>query len=716
MLSRRSFLRTTAGAGALLAMRRRAFPFVQSPTNLSKFVIGLPGLGSGAKNEIGQYIPVATPNTTRFPGMDYYSIVMQQYTEQMHPNLPKATKFWGYAQVPDQNSQGNGPVNKYLGPVIVAKNGRPVRITYLNGLPAKHPLPVDTTIMGAEPNQAQNRAIVHLHGGLVPWTSDGGPFSWFSPNYQGGNSQGQPFTHGPNWQPGDFIYPNNQSARLMWYHDHTLGTTRLNAYAGLASAYLLGDDAEAALVATGAIPDVQIPLVIQDKSFVPSNIQAVDPTWQWGAPGDLWYPHVYEANQTANGLNPNGRWDYGKFFSPPSNITTSLPTPASSVPEAFFDTIVVNGAVYPYLNVLPRRYRFRILNGSQARFYNLQLYVADASGKEASGAAGPAFIQIGTEGGFLPAPVVLNKPPVPITFLPDGTADFTQPFNLLLAPAERADIIIDFRGFAGQTLILANDAPGPFPGGDSRNDYFTNDGDQTNIGGAPNTQPGFGPNTRTLMQIRVANGPVSSEPDFNTTLNKLTVGLPAAFAATQPQLLSNQLGSFVQGLGKTLNEDFDGYGRLIQRLGTTDQNGFNNQGLATWGRDFVSPVTETASNGQVQVWNLFNLTADTHPIHFHLVNVQVISRAPFDSNTPDFKPIGTPRPPDPNELGWKETVRMNPGEVTTVIMAFNAPDPRVVQPWVQFSESPRTGGYEYVWHCHILEHEEHDMMRNMVVL
>jgi spore coat protein A len=367
--------------------------------------------------------------------------------------------------------------------------------------------------------------------------------------------------------------------------------------------------------------------------------------------------------------------------------------------------------------VQPRRYRFQILNGSQARFYNLQLYVADSTDKEANlKAAGPAFIQIGTEGGFLPAPVVLNNPPLPTPLDSEGNADFTKPFNLLLAPAERADVIIDFRGFEGKKLMLYSDTPAPFPSGDPRNDYFTGDPDQTASGGAPSTKPGFGPNTRTLLQIRVATGPVSTEPDFTTALNLLNTGLPAAFANTQPPLLSNQVGQYVPGLGKTLNEDFDNYGRLLQRLGTTDQNGLNNQGLPTWGRGYMDlPITEAPNNGETQVWNIFNLTGDTHPIHFHLVNVQVISRAPFDEETPDFTAIGTPRPPDSNELGWKETVRMNPGEVTTVIMQFDAPNPRVVQPWVQFATSPRTGGYEYVWHCHILEHEEHDMMRSVVV-
>jgi spore coat protein A len=522
-----------------------------------------------------------------------------------------------------------------------------------------------------------------------------------------------------DWQPGDFLYPNDVSARLLWYHDHAVGITRLNAYAGLAGPYLITDSVEAGLVGSvGAIPDAQIPLVIQDKTFVPRDIADQDPTWEWGKPGDLWYPHVYEPNIFLGGIpNPKGRWDWGTTYTPPSQGTLPLPIPACEVPESFFDTIVVNGAVYPYLDVEPRRYRFRILNGSQARFYNLQLYVADSTGKEANLAqAGPAFIQIGTEGGFLPAPVVLNKPPVPTPLVGVETANPDGPFNLLLAPAERADLIIDFKGFEGARLILYSDAPAPFPGGDSRNDYFTGDADQTSTGGAPATRPGHGPNTRTLMQIRVKNGPhVAGEPDFAETLSMLQPALPIAFSESQPTLLSDAVGSYVAGNGKTLNEDFDDYGRLIQRLGTTTSLSLNNQGLNTYGLGFMDPVTETANNGDTQIWNIFNLTGDTHPMHFHLVNVQVISRAMFDAVTPDFTSIGTAKPPDPNELGWKETVRMNPGEVTTVIMQFNAPDPAVVQPWVKFATSPRTGGYEYVWHCHILDHEEHDMMRNLVV-
>ena len=698
MPTRRQFLKAGAMAGAGLMMYkaalRTAYPFAQTPTNLRKFYHALPGLGPTGKNEIGQYLPVATPNTRACPGADFYRIIMGQHRELLHPDLPGPTKLWGYA-----DGTNTLPNFKYLGGVIAAKRNRPVRIQYLNLLPNKHILPVDKTIMGAEPGQHENRTVPHLHGGLVPWTSDGGPFAWFTPLA----SPFFPKTHGVDWQPGDYSYPNEQSARLMWYHDHALGITRLNAYAGLASAYLLTDDVESGLVNSAVIPSRQVPLVIQDKTFK----RVAD---QWGAPGDLWYPSVYEKDSQ---LPPgSGRWAYGPDELSPAVIPNGvLPVP-SCVPEFFADTSLVNGACYPYLKVEPRRYRFRVLNGCQARFLNLQLYYADsATGKEADLTnPGPAFIQIGTEGGFLPKPVVLNDPPMEIDFDSTGNANS---YTLLMAPGERADIIIDFSSCpVGANLILYSDAPSPFPMGDSRNDYFTGDPDQSTVGGAPSTAPGYGPNTRTLMQFRMV--PLSGSPDpynFAETLSLLNTALPIAYAASQPPDLSP---SGLTPLGKTLNEDFDDYGRLLQTVGTTTQNGTNNQGLPTWGRAYTDPATETPHNHETQVWHVFNLTGDTHPIHWHLVNVQILARHQFDAVTPDFNPanFGPEMPVDDNEKGWKETVRANPGEVLTVIMKFDAPAP---PPWHKMKISPRTGGYEYVWHCHILEHEEHDMMRPLVV-
>jgi spore coat protein A len=163
----------------------------------------------------------------------------------------------------------------------------------------------------------------------------------------------------------------------------------------------------------------------------------------------------------------------------------------------------------------------------------------------------------------------------------------------------------------------------------------------------------------------------------------------------------------------TLNEDFDNYGRLIQTIGTFTSKSLDNQGVPTWGLAYTSPATEQPTAGSIEVWQIFNLTGDTHPIHFHLVNVQIIQRQPFKGVPGRLHFSGPPIPPDPNEVGWKETVRMNPGEAITVIMQFNLP--KLPTPAMNNAVSPRTGGREYVWHCHILEHEEHDMMRPLVV-
>jgi spore coat protein A len=257
----------------------------------------------------------------------------------------------------------------------------------------------------------------------------------------------------------------------------------------------------------------------------------------------------------------------------------------------------------------------------------------------------------------------------------------------LLAPAERADLIIDFSQVPpGSRLLLYNDAPAPFPGPDDRDDYYP--GSPKNP--TPST-PGYGPNTRTLMQFRV--GSLIGPPDA-----------PAP-GLTLPPIVPLLEGSATTVRNLTLNEDFDPYGRLVQRLGTNEP-----LYAGTFSRNFTDPATETPRAGDTEVWRIFNLTGDTHPIHFHLVNVQVVERQRFDAKHYDGAPRfhGPARPADSNEMGWKETVRMNPGEMTKVIMKFEVPAGAPV--------SARTGGYNYVWHCHILEHEEHDMMRPLIVM
>jgi FtsP/CotA-like multicopper oxidase with cupredoxin domain len=686
---------------------------------IRKFVDSLPGLGVGAANDLNQYIPVAIPDTTTYPGSDYYEISLVQYSQQLHKDLP-ATRLRGYVQTNTNDATVSVP--SYLGPLIIAQRNRPVRVKFTNALPTGSGgnlfIPVDTTVMGAgmgpigmntgnQPmDYSQNRAIIHLHGGNTPWISDGTPHQWTTPAtentaYPKGVSVQyvpdmwyDPVSHltvpagtanaTNNPGPGSltFYYTNQQSARLMFYHDHSYGITRLNVYAGEAAGYLVTDTAEQTLVnggtignltiAPGTVPATQIPLIIQDKVFVDAaNIAAQDPTWNWGITpgtphtGDLWFPHVYMPNQNPYdimGASAMGRWDYGPWFWPPFTglINGPLPNPyydpinapweppvmpgipnPSLVPEAFMDTPLVNGTVYPFLPVGQKAYRFRILNACNDRTLNLQLYIADPTlvnlpllnvqvtnggtgyttaptvgftggggtgatatafvdggvvdeivltnpgtgytsaptvtitgvgtgataiamptgagvGKEVKMVAaapntglptrwptdgrdggvpdpatmGPTFYQIGTEGGLLPAVAVLPNTPIGYTYnRRDITVLNVSNKTLMLGPAERADVVVDFSGIPnGTNVLLYNDAPAPVPAFDSRNDYYTGDPDQTSTGGATTTQPGYGPNTRTIMQFQVTAS-LGTSPAFN--LAALQTALPAAYAVFQ---------------------------------------------------------------------------------------------------------------------------------------------------------------------------------------
>jgi spore coat protein A len=665
----------------------RAQAMAQS-ANLKKFVQPLRGVGE---------IPLAASDGTSTWGSTtatHYTIDIGQFEDQLHPDLPNPTRLRGFGQ------DGNF---KHLGGIIAAKRDEPVQITFRNNLPAEHILPIDRTIMGAE--MGDDRVDVHLHGGFVPWISDGGPHAWWRPN----GEQGPSFINNTVLNPGaapneaEYYYPNHQSSRLVWYHDHVLGLTRLNAYAGIASGYVIYDDYELSLVASSSLPGPLDPrtmyLVFQDKTFVGAGTAIADPTWYDVMPnsreGDLWYPHMYDTAM------------FGPLGPAPAGTLPEI----SCVPEFFGDTVLVNGTVYPYLEVEQREYRFRLLNACQAKFLNPRLVYAQGTTfpdntEPKTNSAGPAFIQIGTEGGFLPAPAMVNGPNQPI---------------LLLAPAERADLLVDFRNVpAGSTLILYSDAPGPHPGGDATQDYYPENPK------TPVSMPGYGPNTRTLLQIRVkarvgaADAPIRLPVPARLTptdpfLIKQSVGMPTAYTVNAQGVATIKLatGARVQAKVRslTLNEAFDEYGRLAQLLGTNVPTNPGARALA-FGRAYHEPSTENPAAGDYEIWEIANLSADTHPIHFHLVNVQILWRQKFGlsgyTGTPNYK--GSPVGPDANELGWKETVRMNPGEVTSVLMKFDLPSVPFPVP-----ASPRTGGHEYVWHCHILEHEEHDMMRPLIV-
>jgi spore coat protein A len=708
-MNRRQFLQTTAVAAAFLAMQRRVYAFAQSDA-LAKFIQPLRG------NTVGSLITdigVAAPDGAPAPvtGVTHYTMGIEQFSDQLHPSLGP-TKLWGFK--PTNYLGGPPPGTRHLGGIVVAQRGTPIQFTFRNNLPPSHIIPVDTTIPGA--NLAKNRTAVHLHGGLVPWVSDGGPFDWWAPD----GTHGESFLNNTILNPGaalneaEYYYPNNQSARLVWYHDHAIGITRINAYAGIASAYIIRDAFEAGLRSQG-LPDFienggnEIPIVIQDKIFVSGSTALTDPTWFTLQPsstlGDLWYAHVYDPKLYKLAGSKN-----------------KLPNP-SVVPEFFGDTMLANGTVYPEATVEPRRYRLRILNACNARFLNLQLYVDDGSVDSITlnpltlaptNTKGPDFLVLGTEGGFLPRPVLVpsNAPFNPVTL--GG--------SLITGPAERWDVIVDFSGYAGQKIVLYNDAPAPFPVGSPLNDYFP---------GAPLnptiTNPGFGPNSRQIMRFNVGTTitPPADPPLTISPATNLTAGNDPLLAALVPGGIPTvPPGTPVRLL--TLNETFDAFGRLIQLEGTSVPP--RNVG-GGFGRAYTDPATEVVNKNAIEVWQIINLTGDTHPIHFHLVNVQIVSRQPvnvknYNGGAPTF--IGPARPPDPNEAGWKETVRMNPGEVTTVIMQFKLPtvpftvpsSPRATGTQFPLGLPPGTTGTvnEYVWHCHILEHEEHDMMRPLVVI
>ncbi len=715
MVTRRGFLKLGAIAGASLALPLRwlsAAPAARAylSSGLSKFTQALRGVYPLDPNGI----PVALPDGTRKWAKgkivaQHYTIDINQFTDSLHPDLGPTTLRGYHSRV----NLGGTPPQRHLGGIVVAQKGKPVQITFQNNLEGAHPLPVDTTIMGAD--MGPNRVSTHLHGGLVPWISDGGPFAWFDKDGNYGESAQKGGMNifkvlNPNLQPGqgEYYYPNNQSARLVWYHDHAVGITRLNAYAGIATGYIIRDPFEGSLRNYG-LPDFienggrELPLVIQDKIFVGENILSDDPTWSGvQTPGSLWYPHTYD----------------------PADFTTVPPFPPfpadpSIVPEMFGDTMLVNGVVHPFVQLEPRRYRLRILNACQARFLNLQLYEEiGESGQPDLTKKGPDFLVIGTEGGFLTTPALVpsNRQ---MTFMPDGSADIMNPGSLLTAPAERWDVIIDFKDYAGKNLILYNDAPAPFPMGDPAADH---------------NDPGTGLNTRNIMRIIVqgsvsgaADQPLKITPFTPLAINPLSGVDPfwvlPWLSVTKGQVWLPKRATVRQ---LTLNEVWDDQGRLIQMLGTNQISpmpaGFTMDPAGpdypnNYARRYVDDATEMPSNGAIEVWQIANLTGDTHPIHFHLVNVQLLARQSFTDASGAFlysngAPIYTApaRRPDATEMGWKETVKMHPGEVTTVMMRFDLP-----QVPFQVPESPRTGGHEYVWHCHILEHEEHDMMRPLIV-
>ncbi len=421
------------------------------------------------------------------------------------------------------------------GPTFETRSGQGLLVEWANELPAAHFLPIDHSIHGAETRLPEVRTVVHLHGAKAPPESDGYPENWFVP----GKSA---LCH----------YPNHQEAATLWYHDHALGINRLNVFAGLLGMFLVRDEVEDGLDLPRG--KYEIPLAIFDRIF---DLQS-------------------QLNYPVSG-DPKKPW----------------------TPEVFGEAILINGKLFPYLEVEPRPYRFRLLNGSNARFYHFSL------------GAGQSFQQIGTDQGLLSAPVKIDR--------------------VSISPGERADLIVDFSGMAGSNVILNNEIV-------------------------------------PILQFRVAKGMARSGKSLPERLR------PVVKIEEKSAIKTRRL---------SLVEVDDLVGRPATML-------LNNT-------HWDMPVTENPVLDSTEIWELVNTTDDAHPIHLHLVRFQILDRRTFsidDFWAQDKITYKAPAiPPEASEAGWKDTVRADPGMVTRIIVKFE--------------------GYvgRYVWHCHILEHEDNEMMR-----
>lgn len=625
-------------------------------------------------------IPPVMPRTRKIKqkggkNIDYYEIAVRQFDQQILPSGYSKTKVWSYGSV---NHLGTF---NYPSFTIETKYNTPVRVKWINDLkdPATgtyipHFLPVDQTLHWANPPGGMDMRdrhgtdpapytgpvpmVTHVHGAHTQEESDGYPEAWYLPNaidipagYASNGTWYQKFANKASaatgiWPAGSavFDYPNDQRATTLWYHDHTLGITRVNVYAGPAGFYLIrGGPSDNVLDINGlpaalpgpapALGDLlgtryyEVPIAIQDRSF--------------NADGSLFYP---DNRAFFEGLEP------GQLQIPfiPDQACDGNPSDVSSIwnPEFFGNTMVVNGKTWPFLDVEQRRYRFRFLNGCNSRFLIL------------ANDAGLPFWQIGAEGGFLPAPAMLNQ--------------------LLMAPAERADVILDFTNVpVGTSVTLLNLGPDePFGGGVPGIGFASADPATTGL----------------VMRFNIVSPAVT--PDVSTPPDQLVLPahlpLPAETVIRQVSLneldsatvrvVNNEDGNIVMACDDPMAVPF---GPLKAELGTVMVNA---EGMIEpMPLGWMDAVSENPAVGSTELWKIFNFTMDAHPIHIHQVQFEVVMRQGLMDPT-----IITP--PEPWETGLKDTVIAYPDQVTYIRAHFDLPG-------------------VFVWHCHIVEHEDHEMMR-----
>ncbi len=682
-VSRRSFLKLT-GASTLGLFLTTRFGGVQ------RLLAQIPG-GTLDPVSLPKYmtpmlIPPAMPRAGTFKrkggkNADYYEISMKQFPQQILPAGFPATTVWGYGAIKSDSKKGlllhNAPSL-----TIEAKYNTPVQVKWINDLVdgsgnyLPHLLPVDPTLhwgnppggtagrdtrptftSAPEPYTGPVPMVTHVHGAVgVGDESDGYAEAWYLPaandipagyategtwyDFFAGKAAAK---YGATWGPGYavFEYPNLNRASTIWYHDHALGMTRLNVYAGPAGFYIIRggpDDAVldsrtgGAAVLPGPAPKendkfppnktyYEIPIAIQDRSF--------------NTDGSLFYPDTRAFFDGIVGdYIPDGE------FSPIWN------------PEFFGNMMMVNGNTWPFQVVEQRRYRFRFLNGCQSRFLILDF----------NQIPGVEVWAIGNEGGFLAAPVNLTA---------------TNGNRLLMALAERADLIVDFTNVPVGNYVLGNVGPDePFGGGVPGTDFDAADPASTG----------------QIMQFRVVPA-VAPDPTTPPQFLRLPAiaPLPAA-SVTRPLALIEKMGMGIDAEGEA-------EGPIEALLGTVGPDSIDATTPAgVWTeRKWMEPVTENPAVGATEIWEFYNTTGDAHPMHVHEVVFEVVNREGLVLNGDGevAEPIqldGVITPAESWETGFKDTVTAYPGQVTRVKAQFNVPG-------------------QYVWHCHIVEHEDNEMMR-----
>jgi len=690
MTTRREFLKFTALGGAGLFLPFKINLGQLSPKLLAALTPSLdPADPAFQKFVTPLVIPPAMPRTTKIKqkavkNVDYYEIAVREFQQQILPAGFPATTVWSYGSV---NHPGTF---NYPAFTIEAKYNKPVKVKWINdlkdpntGVHKQHLLAVDQTLHWANPpggNAGRDTRgtnpvryegpvpiVTHVHGAHVGEESDGYAEAWYLPTavdipaefakegsfYTQFKSQSE--SMGNVWDPGTsvFDYPNNQRATTLWYHDHTLGMTRLNVYAGPAGFYLLrGGPSDLVLDSATGLPAVlpgpapalgdlpgtqylEIPIAIQDRSF--------------NDDGSLFYPDnraFFEGLEKSQLQIP--------FI--PAITECDEPSDISPIwnPEFFGNVMVVNGKTWPFLAVEAKRYRFRFLNGCNSRFLILR------------NDAGLTFHVIGTEGGFLPAVTPLSE--------------------LLMSPAERMDVIMDFSTLAPGTVVtLLNVGPDePFGGGIPDVDF-------------PAADPAT---TGQVMQFIV--GPALT-PDRSTPVNQLLlpahIPLPAPTLATPRMLSLNELDSrrvffSVDDKGNYIPDCLgEVFGPMEAQLGTMVPDPDHPGMIMPMPMEWMHEITENPKLGATEVWEFWNFTMDAHPIHIHQVMFEVIERQSLGNPMADPPiPPGVPIGPELWETGLKDTVIAYPDQITRVKAKFDIPG-------------------LFVWHCHIVEHEDNEMMR-----